>query len=142
MAAERDPANFVDSGEWPNGAKWEFWQSSELPPPKLCSAIALVAIMDLERGEVVLTKNQRGRETIAGGIDPGETPRGALLREALEEGGFEVAREQSYGYRKIVNETQTRSSSGKVYPPFSYMPYYYAETDSPLGPPNRRGNLG
>lgn len=69
LTAENNPSNLVDSGLWqPSGAKWEFWRSAELPPPELCSAIALVAIMNLERNEVVLTRNQRGWETIAGGV--------------------------------------------------------------------------
>lgn len=136
LTAENDPSNLVDSGLWqPSGAKWEFWRSAELPPPELCSAIALVAIMNLERNEVVLTRNQRGWETIAGGVEPGETPAKALRREALEEGGFTVVDEQVYGYRKIVNDAPRPAASGKTYPPLAYMPYYFAETDSPLRRP-------
>jgi 8-oxo-dGTP pyrophosphatase MutT (NUDIX family) len=132
LETEKYPENLIDSGEWGEGVTWEFWRSSESPSDKICSAVALVAIMNLDAGEVVLTKNDRGWEMIAGGIDPGEGPEDTLRREALEEGGFVVVREQIFGYRKIINEGLPGPAAKRSYPPIAYMPYYFAETDSSL----------
>jgi 8-oxo-dGTP pyrophosphatase MutT (NUDIX family) len=132
LEAERHPENLIDAGRWGDATTWEFWRSSEMPPVEICSAIALVAIMDLERSDTVLTENDRGWEMIAGGIDLGESPEDALRREALEEGGFVVVREQIYGYRKIINEGPPDPAAKRNYPPLAYMPYYFAYTNSPL----------
>jgi len=126
----------IDAGEWNNGnTTWEFWRTKAAPDPNLCSAIGLVAITDLDTNSVVLTRNERGREMIAGGVDPGESPEAALKREALEEGGFVVARPALFGHRKIVNAVLDEEAKRKGYPPLAYMPYYYAFTDEPLRPP-------
>ena len=136
MAFEREKPRHIDKGEWNNGGTtWEFWSSDAEPNPKLCSAIGLVAITNLDTNSIVLTKNDRGWEMIAGGIDPGETPEEALKREALEEGGFVVVRQKVYGHRKIVNKVMNEKAVRKGYKPLAYMPYYYGFTDDKLRTP-------
>lgn len=136
MAFQNEKPKRLDSGEWNNGGTtWEFWRSDGVPDPKLCSAIGLVAITNLDTNSIVLTRNQRGWEMIAGGIDPGETPEEALRREAIEEGGFVVVRQKIYGHRKIVNKVMNEEAVRKGYKPLAYMPYYYAFTDEELRRP-------
>lgn len=136
MTFEREKPRRIDKGEWNDGGTtWEFWNSNVEPNPKLCSAIGLVAITNLDTNSIVLTENDRGWETIAGGIDPGETPEEALRREALEEGGFVVVRQKIYGHRKIVNKVMNDEARRKGYKPLAYMPYYYAFADEKLRDP-------
>ena len=141
MTAKREQApKLIDRGEWNDGkTTWEFWRSNKMPDPKLCSAVGLVAIMGLERriekSKIVLTRNNRGWEMIAGGIDPGETPDMARDREALEEGGFVVANPVVFGHRKIINKELTEEGRRKGYKPLAFMPYYFAYTNKPLRKP-------
>lgn len=110
MAKRDKQPRLLDAGEWNNGkTTWEFFESEQVPDPRLCSAIACIAITNLQRGEFVVTRNNRGWEMIAGGIDTihdyRETPREAVRREALEEGGVVVANLQeavNMGIEKYV----------------------------------------
>lgn len=151
MTTKREQApKLIDSGEWNDGkTTWEFWRSDKMPDPKLCSAVGLVAIMnlaksekDLKKSKIVIARNNRGWEMIAGGVDLGETPEEARDREALEEGGFVVARPQVFGHRKIVNRELTEEGRRKGYQPLSYMPYYYAFTDEALRKPTGKEIIG
>lgn len=118
------------SGEWGSSATWEFFESEDEPNPRLCSAIACVAITNLVKGEFVITLNDRGWEIIAGGIDPIDDmkPRRAVRREGMEEGGIVVPDLDDvlqYGYREIKNHKLTPEARRKGYPPLAYMPYYH-----------------
>jgi 8-oxo-dGTP pyrophosphatase MutT (NUDIX family) len=62
----------------------------------------------------------------------------ALMREAMEEVGFEISTYSSFAYRKInaLNTPETRLGRELYYPyPISYIPYFYAHTDKPLVAP-------
>jgi 8-oxo-dGTP pyrophosphatase MutT (NUDIX family) len=139
MTARRYEGEPLPVGTWNDGAtEWQFRLSEREPNPKLCSAIGLVAIMSLKLDEVVLVLNKdkdRGWGMIAGGVDPGETPPEAREREALEEGGFVVARPQLYGYREITNHVLSEKDIRKGRQKHGFMPYYYAFTDEPLREP-------
>jgi 8-oxo-dGTP pyrophosphatase MutT (NUDIX family) len=129
--SNREP---VAVGKWGDTVTWEIHQSDELPPTELCTAIACVALTGANLDEVVLTRNKRGWEVLAGHIENGETLEQALEREALEEGGFRIARSIPFGYRKITAtkraEPGTRQAS---YPyPTSYIAYSLGYTDSPI----------
>ena len=125
----------VASGVWGEEASWEIYLSSQVPPAELCTAVACVAIANASKGEVVLTRNQRGWEILAGHIDEGETPEEALAREAIEEGGFVITRMMPFCYREITAlGPQAASGREASYPyPTSYMPYFVAFTDVQIG---------
>ncbi|HSI20568.1 MAG TPA: NUDIX domain-containing protein [Verrucomicrobiae bacterium] len=119
-------------GVWDGGQTWEIYLSPVMPDVSLCSAVACIAIHDLAREEVVLTRNPRGWEILAGHIEQGETPVEAMQREALEEGGFAVKRHELFGYRKVT-ATERRGAPGQrgTYSfPISYILHYYAFSDS------------
>lgn len=137
-------------GSWGN-TTWQFFLSSELPSPELCTAVGIVAIRRMiPVEEVVLTLTERGRgedtpprfELAAGHIDPinpdnpnspKESPEAAAVREVDEEIGLDVdeARVVLFGYRRIINPP------GSKYPELSFMPYYYYRitNDESLGDP-------
>jgi 8-oxo-dGTP pyrophosphatase MutT (NUDIX family) len=124
----------VAIGKWGEYVDWEIHRSRDLPPIELCTAVACVALTGVHLDEIVLTRNRRGWEVLAGHIEPGETLEQALAREALEEGGFRVSKSVPFGYRKITAtkrpEPGTRQSN---YPyPTTYIAYYLAYTDSPI----------
>lgn len=136
----------VDSGSWGVGNSWETVISPRRINPRLCTAVACVAIANIDQREVVLTRYpyddnpaRRGkREVLAGHIDlrnpadpesSRETSRQALCREALEEAGFVVARAVPFAHRRVINEQPSE------YPPESYMQYYWATTTKPLVEP-------
>ncbi len=83
LEAENDMTNFVECGKW-ESASWEFWNSNRSPSLELCTAIGLVPVTNLTANEVILTKNQRGWEMIAGKIEPGESPKETCAREGLK----------------------------------------------------------
>ena len=124
----------IATGKWGKSFSWEIHLSPEVPPAELCTAVACVAIIDLDVGEVVLTRNHRGWEILAGHIEDGESVLEALSREALEEGGFKISHAVPFGYRKITafNEPATIGREAKYPHPMSYITYFFAYTGSPL----------
>ena len=127
-------SEIIATGKWGDTVEWEIHRSNELPPADLCTAVACVALTGVDLDEIVLTRNKRGWEVLAGHIEKDETIEQALIREALEEGGFRISRSIPFGYRKIRAtqraEPGTRQAS---YPyPITYIPYYVASTDSPI----------
>src|SRR5437868_12939512 len=75
-------------GQWDNNISWEFYLSDGLPDSQLCSAVYCLAINETNPEKIVLARNRRGWEMLGGHLDPGETIEEALVREAIEEGGF------------------------------------------------------
>lgn len=121
-------------GRWDEISSWEFFLSDELPPIALCVAASCVGIME-PSGDVVLSRTHRGWSTLGGHIEDNETPEQTMRREALEEGGFRVERQQLLGFRKVTNSKQLFSKqTGKPYPPVSYIPWYIAVSTLPLVP--------
>jgi 8-oxo-dGTP pyrophosphatase MutT (NUDIX family) len=130
--------HLIDSGVWGNDVNWELYLSENLPDEGLCSSVGCVAIVDLTKDQVALTKNQRGIEMPGGHIDPGETLEDALKRETDEEVGFEISTYTPFAYRKVTafNNPDTRTGRQLNYSyPVSYIPYYYAYTTMPLKAP-------
>lgn len=135
------------SGHWGDTA-WTLFETTEMPPIDLCTTAAIIAITDIEKGEVVLTRNngddpaRKGKLEIPVGhrdpIDsqdpngPKESPLDAASREALEEAGFTVARAGLFACRRMINPKSTGDS---IYPPEAYSIYYWAVTDVPLTEP-------
>lgn len=134
MVMEKISEKPVAVGAWGNNYTWEILSSVDTPPVELTTAVACVALVGKNEG-VVLTRNQRGWEVLAGHIEPGESPKEALCREALEEGGYTVSSATPFGYRKITAlERPLRGSRESAYPyPTSYIAYFYAQTNSPIG---------
>jgi 8-oxo-dGTP pyrophosphatase MutT (NUDIX family) len=63
----------------------------ELVGTRLVLIPAVAAIVRDDRGRVLLVKTTHGRWTLpAGAVDPGESPREAVVRETREEAGLEV----------------------------------------------------
>jgi len=123
----------IATGDWGKNISWELYETSELPPAELCTAVMCVAIAD---GKIVLACSERGWGMLGGHIEDGETLDAALRREALEEGGFTIKNYALFAVRKITATVQTSQRPGKKYPfPVSYMAYYWATTDQPLRPP-------
>lgn len=135
-SVETSQERLLCDGEWGN-AKWEMWTSKELPDSELCTAVACVAIYDLATDRVVLTRNHRGWEMLAGHKEIGETIEETLCREAFEEGGYIVTASNLFGHRKIIaSERPAPGTREAQYPfPVSFMPYYYAFTAEPLHEP-------
>ena len=120
-------------GDWGEHVSWELYEASTLPPAELCTAVMCVAVSD---GKVVLACSERGWGMLGGHIEAGETLDAALMREALEEGGFIIDRHQLFAVRKITAKIQASKRPGITYPfPTSYMTYYWATTSKPLQAP-------
>lgn len=132
--------------DWGNfgTTSWEFWQTRTLTPEQqqLADTPACVAIYDPSVPNVVLTHSKRGTEILGGHVDEGETIEEALAREALEEGGYHIARAVIFGYRKYMNNKSTPRGDGHFYPPVSYSPFYYTFTDRGLDEPTGEETLG
>jgi 8-oxo-dGTP pyrophosphatase MutT (NUDIX family) len=106
-----------------------------LPDIALCTAVYCLAIIR-ETGEVVLTRNKRGWEMLGGHINPGETVEEALIREAVEEGGFYPSDYMLYGYNRVTaKEPVVNDHHGGTYPQTTFIPHFLAETESPLTVP-------
>lgn len=148
--AQFTPEQVVESGNWGPDTSWQLVLSQELPNPKLCAAVACVAITNIDRHEIALTLNthsqgppRRGTwELLAGHVDPldpndphgeRETLEQALAREALEESGFIIERAVLFGYRRVQN------AQPSPYPELSYLPYYWAVTKDALAEPTDPG---
>lgn len=124
--------------EWLDGASWSLYASSKQPPTSLCTAVSLIAISDLGSDQIVLTRNQRGLDLIAGHIEPGELPIEALRRESLEEAGFTFEKALLYGHAATtMTKRPTADSRAHKYPyPVNYVLHYYAfgsQTAQPTG---------
>lgn len=131
---EKNSNDIVASGAWNDGdTTWEFRRANDEPDARFCTAVALVAITNLAKSEVVLARSNRGWGVLAGHIDPGETLEETLRREALEEGGFVFERYHLFGYREINNQ-KVPDGARRQYPLKAFMPYYFAESDLPLLP--------
>jgi 8-oxo-dGTP pyrophosphatase MutT (NUDIX family) len=127
----------IATGKWGDDASWEIYASDVTPPAALITAVACVAIVDTKTNDIVLTRNHRGWEVLAGHIESGETPLEALHREALEEGGFEISKVVPFGYLKTTASKKSSPESRNFnYPfPVSYIAYYLACTENPLAEP-------
>lgn len=127
----------VANGNWGESITWEMYASSEQPPEELTTAVAGVALAH-KTGHIVLTRNQRsGWEVLAGHVEPGESVKTTLIREAFEEGGFTVTESLPIGYRKITaKQRPLPDSRGANYPyPTSYIAYFLVRTDRPNSTP-------
>lgn len=70
---------------------------------------------------------------LGGHIEPGEQIEEALLREAVEEGGFYPTRYKQFGYRKVIaHEPVVNDHHGGHYPPIAYIPHFFATTEKEL----------
>ena len=119
----------IAAGEWDGGFAWELHASDTFPPRRLCTAIACVAIDNLEENTIALTHNQRGWELLGGHFDAdSETFQEAIRRESLEEGGFVGGPIVPFAYRKITaSGPPATTGRAAAYPhPVSYMSYVYA----------------
>ena len=119
-------------GKWSDNLRWEFFLSGKLPEGVHCSAVYCLALT--EAGDrVVLTRIKRGWEMLGGHIEPGETIEDALLREALEEGGFRPQKISMFGYGKVTAEKpEPNPRHGGFYPQTSHVPYFVGESGLPL----------
>jgi 8-oxo-dGTP pyrophosphatase MutT (NUDIX family) len=127
-------ATLIETGHWSENITWELFATSTPPSDALCTAVMGVAIAD---GKVVLACSERGWGMLGGHIEDAETLHEALVREALEEGGFVVKDHKQFAVRKITALKQVdHGRENKAYPfPTSYIVYYWLTTDQPLLPP-------
>jgi 8-oxo-dGTP diphosphatase len=123
-------------GTWGDHYTWELHASNEVPPAELVTAVACVALAD-NTGSIVLTRNQRGWEILAGHMEPGEDILEALRREAEEEGGYIISDATCFGYRKVTALQRPTSGTREFKYPFptSYIVYFLTRTTSPIGTP-------
>lgn len=120
------------SRKWSDNLSWEFFLSGQEPDNAHCSAVYCLALLE-QKKKVVLTRIERGWEMLGGHIEPGETVEQALLREALEEGGFRPQKIAMFGYGKVTaKKPEPNPRHGGFYPQTSYIPYYLATSDLPL----------
>lgn len=123
-------------GNWNDNVSWEFYLSDELPPQNLCTAVFCLAILDGSPESIVMTRNKRGWEMLGGHIDPGESVEDALVREAIEEGGFYPTLYRPFGYRKVMARVLVANDHhGGSYPPESFIPHFIATTTEPIVAP-------
>lgn len=128
------PVSVMATGKWGEAISWELYQTVNLPPAELCTAVMCVAIAD---DKVVLARSEQGWGMLGGHIEQGETLDAALFREAREEGGFIVDRYELFAVRKITAISQTSLRPGLPYPfPTSYITYYWATTCTDLEAPS------
>src|SRR6266702_1518037 len=121
----------VLEGRWDDNISWEFYRTDQLPDAAACTAVYCLAIIE-DTGRIVLARNKRGWEMLGGHIDPGETIEEALVREALEEGGFYPSSYVPFGYRKVMaKDPVANDHHGGTYPPVAYIPHFLAVTDKP-----------
>lgn len=110
---------------------WEFYLDEQLPEASLCTAVYCLAIVE-NSGQIVLTRIERGWEMLGGHIEPGETLGQALVREALEEGGFRPQAFAPFGHAKITAKNPEPNRHGGHYPQIGYVPYFIAISNLPL----------
>lgn len=123
----------IAEGRWGDNISWEFHLSDTTPDPDLCTAVYCLAIAGTNPERIVLARNKRGWEMLGGHIEPGEQIEEALLREAVEEGGFYATYYKQFGYRKVIaQEPVANDHHGGHYPPVAYIPHFFATTDREL----------
>ena len=127
---------FIFAGDWGENFSWQFYKSTTLPPRELCTSASCIAVLE-PTGDIVLTRTWRGWEFMGGHIEPGESIEAAMIREALEEGGFRVESYELIGYRKVTAKAPaTARQTGLAYPfPVSYIPWFLARSRQPLVTP-------
>jgi 8-oxo-dGTP pyrophosphatase MutT (NUDIX family) len=127
----------LPTGSWNESTSWEMHESNIAPPLELCTAVACIALAGVNLDKVVLTRNHRGWEVLAGHIEPGESLDDTLRREAMEEGGFTISDAELFGYLKITATKRAEPGTrGANYPyPHSYIPYFVARTESAIKEP-------
>lgn len=136
MTAIKPLSNPELSGQWGDNITWEFHLSETLPPPNLCTAVFCLAIVGASFDSVVLARNKRGWELLGGHIEPGESIETALVREALEEGGFRPSQYRPFGYRKVIATVPVANDHhGGFYPSVGLIPHFIAITSEPIGDP-------
>lgn len=119
------------SGSWDDNISWEFYLSDYLPESELCTAVFCLAMHSDD--QVILTKTKRGWEMLGGHMEPDETVKEALFREAHEEGGYVPQQYKLFGYRKISAKQPVPARDGRQYPfPVSYIPHFIAKSKLPL----------
>lgn len=135
MTPQNNNAQKVMDGKWNDNLSWEFYLADKLPSKALCTAVYCLAIM-WDTDQVVLTRIKRGWEMLGGHIEPEETLEDALVREAMEEGGFVPQFTSLYGYMKVTAKNpHTNDHHGGTYPPIAYIPYFLAVTRKPVETP-------
>jgi 8-oxo-dGTP pyrophosphatase MutT (NUDIX family) len=117
---------------WNDNINCEFFLSDTIPDLALCHAVYCLAILP-KTNQVVLTHISRGWEMLGGHLEPGETIEEAMVRECLEEGGFQPDSYKLFGYNKITaTEPVANDHHGGFYSQMSYMPHFIATTTKPL----------
>jgi 8-oxo-dGTP pyrophosphatase MutT (NUDIX family) len=124
------------TGAWNDNISWEFYLTAELPDPELCATVYCLAILP-DHNQIVLTRNHRGIEMLGGHVEVGESIEQAVLRECLEEGGFQVDNYRLFGVQKLrVTQRVPHPTKGRHYPfPLAYVPYFVATSRQPLQKP-------
>lgn len=74
---------------------------------------------------------------LGGHIEPDETIHNALVREALEEGGFHVQKYIQFGFMEVsAKKSVINEHHGGTYPRQTYTPFFIGMTDEPLVHPS------
>jgi 8-oxo-dGTP pyrophosphatase MutT (NUDIX family) len=117
------------TGSWSENLSWGLYLADELPSDAICTAVCCIAVASIDPPRVVLTRNHRGWELIAGHVEPGETVEAALVRECQEEGGFTPSKYTLLGYRRVTAKVpEANDHHGGFYPLVTYIPQYIATT--------------
>lgn len=114
---------------------WEFYvDKSFRPQNQLVTAVSVVVIKDLKEQEVIITKNKRGWEVIAGHVESDESPEEAAPRESMEEGGTKVDKLTLFGYTKVTRHSDKPYKPN--YPhPISYVLNFFAHSIGDISKP-------
>lgn len=108
----------IDEGDWGHSRYKAFLDLNGQARKENITGVAVVCFD--EEGKVVLMNF----EPLGGHIEAGETVKGALAREALEEGGVKLERWKYFGYYEIERLSKVANKRGRKYPKIGYILFF------------------
>lgn len=113
----------IDSGDWGH-SKYEAYLDLEGDYQKYTDEITGVAAVCINENDKIILVNN---EPLGGRIEVGETPKDALRRECMEEGGFQIGITKYYGYYSITQSSGVNSKYKNNYPKRAKILFFIAK---------------